>query len=254
MDRAPAIHTYESHHKCDTMSARPIPFTFLLSSINCNRNRISTILLHPPIVSPTPNSKSKEGLISGFFTRDTQHDAKESCSHRKKSRAALAEKLDETDQLSEANKSLRAPDMRVHSKQRRKELSSRSNKNGKSNESPGLLVSATASAAHAKSKRTNHAAGDNMGEAVKEWDILKASVGGPSKKYFALSKCIHPYTFQYYAHNDVSKRRKISGGVGKHSVAVVLAAASDTTGATHSKPEANSTCNAVDEKMGDAVK
>ena len=76
-----------------------------------------------------------------------------------------------------------------------------------------------------------------MGETVKEWDILKASVGGTLKKAFVLSKGMHPSTFQYYAHNDVSKRRNIGGRVGKHSVAVVLAAASATSGATHSKPD-----------------
>ena len=83
------------------------------------------------------------------------------------------------DKLAEANKSLRAPYLQVRPKQRRKELSSRSKNNAKSNESPGLLEPATASAAHAKSKRTNHTADENMGEAVKEWDILKASVGDP---------------------------------------------------------------------------
>ena len=85
-----------------------------------------------------------------------------------------------------------------------------------------------------------------MGEAVKEWEILKAVVGGPSKKSFALSKCIHPSTFQYYAHNDVRKRRKIGGRVGKHSVAVFLAALSATSGATYSKPDAKRKCYTFD--------
>ena len=76
---------------------------------------------------------------------------------------------------------------------------------------------------------------------MKEWDIIKASVGGPSKKSFALSKGIHPYTFQYYAHNDVRKRSKIGGRVGKHYVAVVLVAVSATGVDTHSNPESNST-------------
>ena len=34
------------------------------------------------------------------------------------------------------------------------------------------------------------------GGVVKEWDILKAIVVGPSKKAFALSKVIHPSIFQ----------------------------------------------------------
>ena len=89
---------------------------------------------------------------------------------------------------------------------------------------------------------------------MKEWDILKASVGGTLKKAFVLSKGMHPSTFQYYAHNDVSKRRNIGGRVGKNSVAVVLAAVSDTAGATNSNPKANRTYHAVDEKMGEAVK
>ena len=93
-----------------------------------------------------------------------------------------------------------------------------------------------------------------MGEALKEWDIHKASVGGPSKNYFALSKGIHPSIFHYYAYNDVSKRRNIGGRVGKYSVAVVLAAVSDTAGATNSNPKATRTCHAVDEKIGGSVK
>ena len=85
-----------------------------------------------------------------------------------------------------------------------------------------MLASSTASSVHSKAKSTNHAADDKMGGSVKEWDILKDSVGAPSKKAFALSKLIHPSTFQYYAHNDVRKRREIGGRVGKHSVAIVL--------------------------------
>ena len=92
----------------------------------------------------------------------------------------------EIDQLAEAKKFLRAPDLRVRSNQRRKEISSRNKNNAKSNEAPGLLASSTASEAHAKAKRKNHAADEKMGEAVKEWDIFKASVGGSSKKVFAL--------------------------------------------------------------------
>ena len=65
MDRATAIHTSESHRKYDTMSARPIPFPFPLSSINRNLNRIVTIALHPPIVAPIPNGKFKEELHQG---------------------------------------------------------------------------------------------------------------------------------------------------------------------------------------------
>ena len=129
------------------------------------------------MVNPKKNF-TKDARVSGFFTRDTQHDTKESRSRRKKSCAALADELADIDQLDEANKSLRAPDLRVRSTQRRKELPSRSKNNAKSNEAPGLLASATASAAHAKAKRTNHAADEKMGEAVKELDILKASVGG----------------------------------------------------------------------------
>ena len=53
---------------------------------------------------------------------------------------------------------------------------------------------------------------------MKEWDILKTSVGAPSKKSFALSKGIMPSTFQKYSHNDTSKRRKIGERVGKPSV------------------------------------
>ena len=79
-------------------------------------------------------------------------------------------------------------------------------------------------------------------------------MGNPSKKSFALSKGIHPSTFQYYAHNDVRKRINIGGRVGKHSVAVVLAAASYTAGATNYKPDFKRTCHAVDEKMGSSVK
>ena len=94
--------------------------------------------------------------ISGFFTRDTQHDAKESRSRRKKNRAALAEELANIDHLDKANKYLCAPDLRVRSKQRRKELSSRSKNNAKSNEAPGLLGSTTASSAYSKSKSKNH--------------------------------------------------------------------------------------------------
>ena len=78
--------------------------------------------------------------INGFFNRDTQHDTKESRSRRKKSCAALADELADIDQLDEANKSLRAPDLRVRSTQRRKELPSRSKNNAKSNEAPGLLA------------------------------------------------------------------------------------------------------------------
>ena len=122
--------------------------------------------------------------ISGFFTRDTQHDAKESRSRRKKCRAALADELADIDQLAEAKKSLRDTDLQVYSKQSRKELTSRRKNNSKSNEAPGLLASATASAAHAQAKRTNHTADERMGEAVKEWEILKAVVGGPSKNPF----------------------------------------------------------------------
>ena len=69
--------------------------------------------------------------ISGLFTRDTQHDAKETFSCRKKYCATLSEKLAGIDQLAKAKKYLRAPDLRVRSEQRRKELSSRSRNNAK---------------------------------------------------------------------------------------------------------------------------
>ena len=52
--------------------------------------------------------------ISRLFTRDTQHDAKESRSHRKKYFGALAEKLSDIDDIAKAKKSLRAPDLQVH--------------------------------------------------------------------------------------------------------------------------------------------
>ena len=62
MERAPAIHTSQSHRKYDTMSAQPIPFPFPLIRINRNRNRIATISLPPPMVAPIPNGKTKEEL------------------------------------------------------------------------------------------------------------------------------------------------------------------------------------------------
>ena len=54
--------------------------------------------------------------ISGFFARDTQHDAKETFSRKKKYCATLSEKLAGIDQLAKAKKYLRAPDLRVRSK------------------------------------------------------------------------------------------------------------------------------------------
>ena len=56
--------------------------------------------------------------ISRLFTRNIQHDAKESRSCRKKYHATLADKLSDIDQLAEAKKSLRAPNLQVRSKQR----------------------------------------------------------------------------------------------------------------------------------------
>ena len=79
-------------------------------------------------------------------------------------------------------------------------------------------------------------------------------MGGPSKQSFAVSKGIHPSTFQYYAQNDVIKRRNIGGMVVKNSVAVVLAATSATARATHSKPNTKRIFHTVDKKMGEAVK
>ena len=191
MDRAPAIHTSESHRKYNMMSAWPIPFPFLLISINRNRNRIATIALHPNIVTPIPNCKSKEELHQGrarhrwvcwylwiVYQRHTARYKRKS-QLQEKSRAALADKLDDIDQLAKAKKSLFAPDMWLLLKQRRKELSSRSKKNAKSNGASGLLASYTASEAHAKTNRKNNAADEKMWEIVKEWDILKATVGGP---------------------------------------------------------------------------
>ena len=57
-----------------------------------------------------------------------------------------------------------------------------------------------------------------MGEAVKEWYILKTSVGDTSKQSFALSKGIMLSTFHKYAHNYSRKRRNIGVGGGKTSV------------------------------------
>ena len=51
--------------------------------------------------------------INGFFNRDTQHDTKESRSHRKKYRAALADELADIDKLAKAKKYIRAPDLRM---------------------------------------------------------------------------------------------------------------------------------------------
>ena len=58
--------------------------------------------------------------ISGFFNRYTQYYEKENISRREKSRAALADELTDIYQLAEAKKYLRALDLRVRSKQRRK--------------------------------------------------------------------------------------------------------------------------------------
>ena len=64
------------------------------------------------------NNFTKDARVTGrfadvyvFFTRDTQHDAREIRSRRKKSRAALAKKLANIDQLSEAKKYLCTPDL-----------------------------------------------------------------------------------------------------------------------------------------------
>ena len=62
------------------------------------------------MVNPKKNF-TKDARVSGFFTRDTQHDTKESRSRRKKYCAALADELANIDQLTKANKYLRAPNM-----------------------------------------------------------------------------------------------------------------------------------------------
>ena len=64
------------------------------------------------MVNPKKNF-TKDARVSGFFTRDTQHDTKESRSHRKKYRAALTDELADIDKLAKAKKSLRAPDLRM---------------------------------------------------------------------------------------------------------------------------------------------
>ena len=59
-----------------------------------------------------------------------------------------------------------------------------------------------------------------MKEAVEEWDRIKDTVRAPpSKAAFAKLRGIPPYTFHKYAHNDVTKRRRLGSKLGRNCTA-----------------------------------
>ena len=65
--------------------------------------------------------------------------------------------------------------------------------------------------------RINHSNDQKMQKAVADWDAHPRE-GSPSKSLFAKEMGINTQTFQKYVTDDVSKRRKIGGKVGRASL------------------------------------